>query len=92
MSLRQRKRPAPPQNRPFPDNSIAAIHSNGHHRRQDGFVAPSVEDRDDTTVLAAAFERGYRIAVQCIDCGHWLINPVSVAAFRGPRCRAKGAV
>jgi hypothetical protein len=90
MRATERERPAPPH-RPTRNNSTAANHCNGH-RRQDGFVAPSVEDRDDTTVLAAAFERGYRIAVQCIDCGHWLINPVSVAAFRGPRCRAKGAV
>jgi hypothetical protein len=91
MPLKQRKRPAPPH-RPSRNNSTTAIHFTGYHRREDGYAAPTVEDRDDTAVLAAAFERGYRIAVQCIDCGHWLTNPVSVAAFRGPRCRAKGAV
>lgn len=67
---------------------IAASQFNGH-RRADGYAAPTSEDRADAAVLAAAAERGFRVAVQCLDCGHWLANPISVAAFRGPRCRAR---
>lgn len=69
---------------------IARTNSNGH-RRQDGYTAPTPEDRADDAVVAAATARGFRIAVRCLDCGHWLANPTSVEAFRGPRCRARKA-
>jgi hypothetical protein len=82
-------RPALPQNRPIRNHTYAG-QSNGH-RRQDGYAAPDAEDRADAAVLAAAYARGYRLAVSCLDCGHWLTNPVSVAVHRGPRCRAKVA-
>jgi hypothetical protein len=85
--MTQRKRPAPPQNRPSRNNPNA-----GHftaHRRQDGYTAPTPEGRADLAVLAAAEALGYRIAVQCLDCQHWLSSPTSVAANRGPRCRAR---
>jgi hypothetical protein len=59
------------------------------HRRQDGYAAPTAEDRADLAAVAAIEALGYRIAVQCLDCGHWLANPKSVAAHRGPRCRAR---
>jgi hypothetical protein len=85
--MKTRKRPAPPQSRPIP-NHTDADHFTAH-RRQDGYAAPSVEDRADLAVLAAAEALGYRIAVQCLDCGHWLASPTSVAAHRGPRCRAR---
>jgi hypothetical protein len=87
---RQRKRPAPPQNRPL-RNTTSAAKSNGH-RRQDGYAAPTAEDRREAAVLAAAAEMGYRLAVQCLDCGHWLTNPISVGAFRGPRCRGRAGM
>jgi len=88
--MKTKKKPAPPQNRPSRNHSRTVEFI--AYRRHDGYAAPDAEDLDDAAVLAAAFERGYRIAVQCIDCGHWLTNPVSVAAFRGPRCRAKAAI
>jgi hypothetical protein len=85
--MNTRKRPAPPQSRP------SRNHTNGRHftahRRQDGYAAPDAEDRADLAVLAAAEALGYRIAVQCLDCGHWLASPKSGAAHRGPRCRAR---
>ena len=90
MPPKTRKRPAPPQNRP-PRNHTNTANLNGH-RRQDGYAAPTAEDRREAAVLAAAAEMGYRLAVQCLDCRHWLSNPISVAAHRGPRCRAKAAV
>jgi hypothetical protein len=81
-----RKRPAA-TDRPFRDTTSAAK-SNGY-RRQDGYAAPTADDRADIDVLIAAAERGFRLAVQCLDCGQWLANPTSVRAHRGPRCRAR---
>jgi len=84
--MKTRKRPAP-TDRPLRNHTNRA-QSNGH-RRQDGYQAPAVEDRADLPALAAVEALGYRVAVQCRDCGHWLASPTSVAAHRGPRCRAR---
>jgi hypothetical protein len=62
---------------------------NNRYRPQDGYAAPTAEDRREAALLAEAAELGYRLATVCMDCGHWLANPVSVAAHRGPRCRAR---
>jgi hypothetical protein len=62
------------------------------HRRQEGYAAPAAEDRREAAVLAEAAEMGYRLAVQCVDCRHWLSNPISVAAHRGPICRARDSL
>jgi hypothetical protein len=62
------------------------------HRRQDGYTAPTAEDRREAVLLAAAAEMGFRLSVQCLDCGHWLVAAKSVAAHRGPRCRARAAI
>jgi hypothetical protein len=83
-----RKRPALP-GRPL-RNYTDAAKSNGH-RRQDGYAAPTAEDRADTAVLAAAAQRGFRLAVQCLRCGQWVVAHESVAAHMGPVCRAKVA-
>jgi hypothetical protein len=47
------------------------------------------EDRADEKVLAAASERGYRLAIQCTRCGQWLVAAESVRRHMGPVCRAK---
>jgi hypothetical protein len=57
--------------------------------RQDWNEPLTAEDRADFEVLIAAAERGFRLATRCLDCGHFLVNPRSVAAHRGPRCRAR---
>ena len=49
----------------------------------------TAEDREDLRVIAAAVERGYHIAVRCVDCGHWLASPTSVRRHRGPKCAAR---
>jgi hypothetical protein len=90
MPPKARKRPAPPQNRPIRNHTNTA-QSNGH-RRQDGYAAPTPEYRREAALLAEAAEMGYRLAVQCLDCGHWLSNPISVRFCRGPRCRARMGV
>jgi hypothetical protein len=84
----QRKRPARAGNRPSRNTSTGIDFSN-NYRRQDGYAAPEAEDRADTAILAAAEALGYRLAIRCLDCGHWLASPKSVAEHRGPVCRAK---
>jgi hypothetical protein len=82
-----RKRPAP-TDRPS---------SNGTNRYADPTVvpgyqrteAPTADDRADAAVLEAARERGFRLAVRCTVCGHWLTAPKSVRRFIGPHCRHK---
>ncbi|MGC5246434.1 DUF6011 domain-containing protein [Gordonia sp. DT219] len=47
------------------------------------------DDREETKFIAEAHERGYRLAVRCTVCGHWLVQADSVAAHVGPQCRGK---
>jgi hypothetical protein len=37
--------------------------------------APTVEDRADAEVVAAAAARGYRLSTTCVHCGHWVSDP-----------------
>ena len=67
----------------FKSNALTRLY--GHDRHE----PMTAEDREDLAVIVAAVERGYRIAVRCRVCGHWLSNPMSVKAFVGPRCAAK---
>ncbi|MGV9331059.1 DUF6011 domain-containing protein [Nocardia sp. NPDC003726] len=50
------------------------------------------EDRLDAAVLAAARERGFRLAVRCTRCNQWVVAAKSVALHLGPTCRRKIAV
>jgi primosomal protein N' len=83
-------RPAPPQDRP-PRHNTDDTHSTvlsklfGHAPHEP--LTP--EDREDLNAIVAAAERGFRVAVRCSACGHWLSNPRSVRAFLGPRCAAR---
>lgn len=65
---------------------------NNGYRRQDGYAVPTAEDRRETALLAEAAELGYRLATVCVDCGHWMTNPVSVALHKGPICRSRNGV
>lgn len=58
-------------------------------RPEDGYAAPSVEDRREATLLAELREPGYGITVPCVDCGHPLTAPKSVARHVGPKCAAR---
>ena len=91
MSAPTRKRrsgPAAKQSRPR-QNTTAA--NSTVYRPQDGYQAPTAEDRREAAVLAAAAELGYRLGTRCLRCGHWIVAPKSVAAHMGPVCRAKVA-
>jgi hypothetical protein len=84
-----RKRPAPPQNRPSPNNT-----NRSEFTRQLGLQRHeplTADDRADLDAIIAVAERGFRIAVKCRICGHWLSNPKSVRQFAGPKCRKAAA-
>lgn len=84
------RKPAPPQDRPSPNTTNDTQHTVLHRLFGHAPHEPlTLEDRDDIDVIVAAVERGFRIAVRCRVCGHWLSNPRSVKAFVGPRCAAK---
>jgi hypothetical protein len=74
--------------RPLPNNITSGTHPS-LYRPQDGYAAPTAEDRREAALLAIAAELGYRLATTCLDCGHWISSPISIAAHRGPRCRAR---
>lgn len=61
------------------------------YARQNGYAAPTAEDRHEAAVLAAAAALGYRLGTRCLRCGHWVVVPKSVAAHMGPVCRRKVA-
>jgi hypothetical protein len=71
--------------------AVDAPKHNGY-RRVDGYVAPDAADRAEQDALALLTGAGYRLACQCLTCGRWLAHPVSVAAMRGPTCRARAGV
>lgn len=87
----------PPEKRCRPATNGTGIHTTSAiddikstaHRRQDGYAAPSAEDRADQAVLDAAAARGYRLAVQCSRCGQWVVAYRSVAAHMVPVCRVR---
>lgn len=62
------------------------------HRRQDGYTAPTAQDRADAAFIAEAVARGYRLAMTCVDCGHYIVSEASLRRHRGPRCAARMAV
>ncbi|MCB1266447.1 MAG: hypothetical protein KDB56_18065 [Mycobacterium sp.] len=61
------------------------------HHRQDGYSAPTPDDRLDAEVIDAAKARGFRLAARCTRCHQWVVAAESVAAHMGPVCRAKAA-
>lgn len=61
------------------------------YRRQDGYTAPTADERREAKLLAELRSLGYGITVPCLLCGHPLSAPRSLALHVGPRCRAKAA-
>lgn len=83
-----RKSPAPAkENRAPSDTAIGST----EFTRQLGLQRHeplTAEDRADLDVLAAAAERGFRLAVRCTRCNQWLVAPTSVRRHLGPVCRS----
>lgn len=85
--MSQRKRPAPPQDRPSRNTTNGTDSS--LYRRQDGYSAPTAADRAVTRAIAVLQEHGFGIAARCLDCGHPITATASLARMRGPRCAAR---
>lgn len=86
MSPRKRKGPAPTAK---PSRKHTNQTKFNRYLADDGYAAPTAEDRREVALLAEAAELGYRLSLSCIDCGHPLVAPMSVSAMRGPVCRAR---
>ena len=83
--MSQRKRPAPPQDRPSRNHSPNATKSTAH-RSEDGYAAPTAEDRAVAQAIDVLREHGYGIAMRCLDCRRPITSQASLARMRGPRC------
>ena len=70
-------------------HDTGTVDSSRLHRPQDGFAAPSAEDRREAGLLAELEELGYGITVPCLVCRHPLTSAKSVARHIGPKCAAK---
>ncbi len=53
--------------------------------------SPSVDDLYESSVVLAATDLGFTVAVPCQVCGHMLTSARSVATHVGPRCATKVA-
>lgn len=83
------RRSGPPPQKAAPHNISSAAKSNRLHRPQDGYAAPTAEDRAVARAVAVLVSYGYGIALRCLDCGHPITAPASLARLRGPRCAAR---
>lgn len=81
-----RKRPA--GNRPSP-NTTNGYTDSSLHRAEDGYVAPTADERREAELLAELRELGYTAAVRCTACNHPLVAGASVSRHMGPKCHAR---
>lgn len=85
--MKLRKELAPAQDQPSPETTITNV-----SQSTSALPTPErTEDFLDAAVLAAAEERGYRLACRCTKCGSWLVARKSVIACMGPVCRRREA-
>ena len=94
--MRKRSSPAVSDRATTRDNTTAGHHTadscdSSLHRPQDGYAAPSAEDRREAGLLAELRDLGYQPATRCTRCGQWVVAAKSVALHMGPVCRAKSA-
>jgi hypothetical protein len=47
------------------------------------------DERRERALIEELLDRGYRVAVQCVDCGAWLVAAHSVRDHIGPVCRSR---
>ena len=81
----QRQRPRSPQPEPPSETTIQYHHLSGDYRHQ----APTADERREQQLLNELQELGYGITVPCLECGHPLTSPRSLARHVGPRCAAR---
>lgn len=96
MTAQQRggppKNEAGPATGPAPTTTLGIAHSSELHRAQDGFAAPTSEDRAVAQAIAVLRQHGYGIALRCVDCQHPISSAASLARMRGPKCAARAGV
>lgn len=83
-----------PTKNPGAGQATGALQNDRADRHEsNGSLTPAwiydAEDRNRRQLEAEALAAGYRLAVQCVSCGAWLVAAKSVAAHRGPVCRAR---
>lgn len=83
-------KPAPPQDRP--SRNITSATDSSFYRRQDGYAAPTAEDRAVQQAIDVLRGHGYGIAMRCLDCHRPITSATSLARMRGPHCHAKAVV
>lgn len=59
------------------------------HRPEDGYAAPTAQERAVQRALDVVMASGYGITVPCLVCGHPLTSARSMAAMVGPTCRRR---
>jgi len=85
------KKEAPPASA----RGTATTHTDHHptrHRREDGFAAPTAEDRAVAAAVAVLRDHGYGIACRCLDCNRPITSAASLARMRGPWCAQRAGV
>lgn len=83
------KAPAPKGNRHPATHRANGYHDSSLHRAEDGYTAPTAEDRAVKAALDLLKEHGYGISARCLDCRHPITSATSLARMRGPRCAAR---
>jgi len=78
-------------NRPIAATATGTAEAGRQTHGQSTAIPGNLADRLERLLLAEARELGFRLAVQCTACGHWLTSAKSVAAHRGPHCRRRDA-
>jgi hypothetical protein len=62
------------------------------YRPEDGYAAPTAEDRAVAQAIAVLREHGYGIACRCLDCNRPITAAASLARMRGRRCAERAGV
>jgi hypothetical protein len=81
------------RSRPVNDQTAPKHRANGYtnpslYLAEDGYTAPTAEDRAVQRAIAVLREHGYGIAMRCLDCQHPITSTASLRRMRGPRCHA----
>jgi hypothetical protein len=91
MTIAKRNRPSGGTRTASKSRATDYSHSS-LHRAEDGYQAPTPEDRAVQAAIATLRGYGYGIAMRCLDCHHPITTAASIARMRGPRCAAKAVV
>jgi hypothetical protein len=83
------KRNGPATNGAASKNLTQVQSDSSLHRAEDGYIAPTAQDRAVAQAIAVLHEHGYGIALRCLDCHRPITSAASLRRMRGPKCAAK---